>query len=112
MDEKIQLEGALRGRIAWVSASTHSGEETQLLNVHEILSAKLHSTTNKEKLLTIIIPRHTSRAKAILAECQAAFPHLTIDLRSKISLPSMSTDVFIVDTMVSSFLKLISCVLL
>ncbi len=48
---------ALAGRPCWLAASTHPGEEHQLLAAHKILAARYAG------LLTIIAPRHPARGK-------------------------------------------------
>lgn len=54
-------------RFIWVAASTHEGEETQLLAAHKLLREK-----NPTALL-ILVPRHPHRFDAIADLCQASF---------------------------------------
>lgn len=53
------LDGLVAGRPLWLAASTHPGEEEQILDVHARLRASLPG------LLTIIVPRHPARGMEI-----------------------------------------------
>lgn len=54
-----QARTALKGRPVWVAASTHKGEETQVLSAH----ARLLST--HPDLLLILVPRHPDRSAEV-----------------------------------------------
>jgi 3-deoxy-D-manno-octulosonic-acid transferase len=71
----------------WIAASTHSGEEEIILNAAKKIP----------DALLILAPRHTDRAKEVLALCQQN--NLKTSLRSLGELPDQNTDVFLVDTM-------------
>ncbi len=74
----------------WCAASTHDGEE-------EIIS-KLHKTIKKreKKLLTIIIPRHTYRAKKIIKYLNQN--NLKVITHSSNQKLKKNTDIYLVDT--------------
>jgi 3-deoxy-D-manno-octulosonic-acid transferase len=64
--ELQRLRDLLSGRPVWLAASTHPGEEPQILAVHRALVA------DHPGLLTIIAPRHPDRGGAIAAEAAAS----------------------------------------
>ncbi|MEE2996413.1 MAG: 3-deoxy-D-manno-octulosonic acid transferase [Pseudomonadota bacterium] len=61
VDFEVQsaMEASIAGRPRWVAFSTHSGEEEIIADAHEIL------VRNFPDLLTILVPRHTQRAKVV-----------------------------------------------
>ena len=59
--ELVRLRDRLAGRPVWLAASTHPGEETQILDVHRRLASQ------HDQLLTIIAPRHPERGVTIPA---------------------------------------------
>jgi 3-deoxy-D-manno-octulosonic-acid transferase len=59
--ELQRLGALLAGRPVWLAASTHAGEEAQVLAAHRILAA------DHPGLLTIIAPRHPQRGVTIPA---------------------------------------------
>lgn len=79
-----------RNRI-WLAASTHEGEEEQVLDAQLILS-----TTETPPLL-ILAPRHPRRAPEIRAMIEAR--GLTCAQRSLNEAPTPATQVYLVDTM-------------
>jgi 3-deoxy-D-manno-octulosonic-acid transferase len=80
---------AVGARPLFLAASTHPGEETQLLDV----ALKLRST----KALTVIVPRHPARGSEIEAEATAK--GLIARRRSTGALPELSTEVYVADTL-------------
>lgn len=88
--ERRKLAAAISGRKLWLAASTHQGEEDYVAAAH----LKLRRTL--PNLLTIIVPRHPERGKAIADELRAA--NLTVALRSEGSLPEAGTDIYVADT--------------
>ncbi len=60
--EAIRAE--IGSRAAWVAASTHPGEDEQIVEVHRRLARQLPA------LLTVIVPRHPERGDAIAALIQ------------------------------------------
>jgi 3-deoxy-D-manno-octulosonic-acid transferase len=89
--ELTQLQQSLKNRIIWVAASTHSGEEILVSEVHQ--SLKEHFPN----LLTIIIPRHSSRGNQIGSKLKES--GFNVAQRSKDEQIVESTDIYLVDTM-------------
>ncbi|MFZ4125200.1 MAG: 3-deoxy-D-manno-octulosonic acid transferase [Rickettsiales bacterium] len=86
-----QLGEQIGSRPAWVAASTHPGEEMQLIHTHRQVK---HLYPD---VLTIIIPRHAHRGKAIAAELRTA--GLQVAQRSEGDAILAQTDVYLADTM-------------
>ncbi len=86
-----QLAQALAGRPLLVAASTHPGEEEQVLRAHQVLRASY------PQLLTLIVPRHPERGGAITQLVSAA--GLTVYQRSAGKLPEQATDIYVCDTL-------------
>jgi 3-deoxy-D-manno-octulosonic-acid transferase len=85
---------AIGRRPVWVAASTHPGEETQILE-----TAKILRVTHPD-LLTIIAPRHPERGVAIAEEVKAAFPSAgQPPRRAQGQWPDTADPVWIVDTL-------------
>ena len=78
-------------RPVWIAASTHEGEESQILEVHRRLLDKMPD------LLLVLVPRHPERFGAVidLARKQA----FNLVSRSDARPCESATDVFVVDTM-------------
>jgi 3-deoxy-D-manno-octulosonic-acid transferase len=73
------------------AASTHAGEENEVIAAHRRLRAK------NPTLLTIIAPRHPERGPAIAEAATAA--GLSVALRSRGDLPKAGVDLFVADTL-------------
>jgi 3-deoxy-D-manno-octulosonic-acid transferase len=86
------LHEEIKGRQSWVAASTHPGEEEVIAETHTI--AKPHWP----KLLTIIIPRHSHRGRALKESLSRDFA-INVALRSLGEPITATTDVYIADTM-------------
>ncbi len=86
-----QLKVAIGERSVLAGASTHPGEETELIEVHRRLR---HSFP---RLLTIIAPRHPERGRDVVEMAREA--DLVVRLRSRGELPDAETAVYVVDTM-------------
>jgi 3-deoxy-D-manno-octulosonic-acid transferase len=86
-----KLTGIVLTRSVIAAASTHPGEEDEIIAAHRQLRAK-HPT-----LLTIIAPRHPERGPGIAEVAKDA--GLSVALRSHGDLPKPDTDVFIADTL-------------
>ena len=54
------------GRPAWLAASTHEGEETEVLRAHAVLKARFPG------LLLVLAPRHPERFDAVARLCERA----------------------------------------
>lgn len=74
----------------WTSASTHSGEEIFIGEVHKILKAKF------KKIISVIIPRHTERVNSILNQLEQM--GLNIVVHSSKKKINDQTDIYLVDT--------------
>ncbi len=89
--KRAQLAQALAGRPLLAAASTHPGEEEQVLQAHQKLRASY------PEFLTLIAPRHPERGGAIAQLVSAA--GLTVCQRSAGKLPDQSTDIYVCDTL-------------
>lgn len=85
------LDGLTTGRPVWVAASTHPGEEEQVLSAH--LGLKPHLP----KLLTIVAPRHPQRGAEI--EELARANGVAVARRAVGALPERDVELYIADTM-------------
>jgi 3-deoxy-D-manno-octulosonic-acid transferase len=86
-----QLAQALAGRPVLAAASTHPGEEEQVLQAHRVLRA------THPQLLTLIVPRHPERGGAIVQLASAA--GFRVCQRSVGALPDQLTDIYVCDTL-------------
>jgi 3-deoxy-D-manno-octulosonic-acid transferase len=86
-----RLMSVTRGRPIIVAASTHPGEEENLLDAHRALVRFFPS------LLSVIVPRHPDRGVAIARLIAASGLHVA--LRSREELPIATTDIYVADTM-------------
>ena len=90
--EKLKaLSDAIGGRPVIAAASTHPGEEAQVIDAHRRLK---HSFPG---LLTLVAPRHPERGQGIADIAKVS--GLTAMLRSRDQLPRASTDIYVADTM-------------
>jgi 3-deoxy-D-manno-octulosonic-acid transferase len=83
------FKAAIGARPVSLAASTHPGEETQLLDVALKLRPK--------NALTVIVPRHPARGADI--EAEAIAKGLATRRRSIGTLPDASTEVYVADTL-------------
>jgi 3-deoxy-D-manno-octulosonic-acid transferase len=86
-----KLAGIVLTRSVIAAASTHPGEEDEVIAAHQQLRAK------HPKLLTIIAPRHPERGPAIAEAAKGA--GLAVALRSQGDLPKPDVDLFVADTL-------------
>jgi 3-deoxy-D-manno-octulosonic-acid transferase len=86
-----KLTGIVLTRSVIAAASTHPGEEDEIIAAHQRLRTE-HPT-----LLTIIAPRHPERGPGIAEAAKGA--GLSVALRSDGDLPKPGIDVFIADTL-------------
>ena len=84
------LAGLVGDRPVWIAASTHPGEEEQILAVHRTLMARFPN------LLTIIAPRHPHRGEEIARLAEDARLH--VGLRSRGLEPDGAIDIYVADT--------------
>lgn len=85
-----RLAAALQGRIAWLAASTHPGEDEIVARAHAEMKQA------EPALLTIIVPRHPERGPDIARALSAL--GLSVALRSQGTLPDAATDIYVADT--------------
>jgi 3-deoxy-D-manno-octulosonic-acid transferase len=86
----LQLfKNAVGARPLFLAASTHPGEEIQLLDVALKLRPK--------NALTVIVPRHPARGAEI--EAEAIAKGLATQKRSTGALPDASTEIYVADTL-------------
>ena len=88
--ELARIGGQLRGRLVWIAASTHAGEEAIVFGVHQRLAASIPG------LLTIVVPRHPDRGKEIAA--LARHMGLSVARRGNNEPVKEDTDIFLGDT--------------
>lgn len=90
-EQLTQLKQSLAGRLCWVMASTHRGEEEMALAAHKSLSAKYPN------LLTVLIPRHAVRGEEVAQHI--TMQKIAFARRSKQQEITPQTGVYLADTM-------------
>ena len=100
------LKNKFKNKKIWIASSTHSGEEIFCVKAHLELKKKI------KNLITIIIPRHISRANEIISEI-AKF-NLNVISHSSKSKNFKNLDIYLVDTFgeTKKFFKIASTVFL
>jgi 3-deoxy-D-manno-octulosonic-acid transferase len=83
------LRLAIGSRPVLLAAQTHPGEDETILPAHDALRREF------PQILTIIVPRHTSRGSNIAVLCGTR----SVRLRSANQLPNEQTSVYVADTM-------------
>jgi len=78
-------------RSVWIGASTHEGEDEQLLDVYAELKRRIPA------LLLVLVPRHPERFDPVATLCRDR--GLSVVLRSEKRACDDSTDLFLVNTM-------------
>lgn len=94
LDERIAVlgeESGLTGHRVWIAASTHAGEEEQLLDAHAVIRK-----TYPDAVL-VLAPRHPGRAPRVAEMAQAR--QMDCVLRSRKAVVGKDTAVFLVDTL-------------
>ena len=81
-------------RPIWIAASTHEGEDEQLLTAHQKLLETLPTA------LLIIVPRHPERFNSVYELSRKQF---SCQRRTEVDFPDLSTEVFIGDTLGEMF---------
>lgn len=84
------LQNAVAGRLVWVYASTHEGEEALAARVHDALKQRLPG------LLTVIVPRHPERRGQIAHILPADG---TLFRGEDKKLPDTHTQIYVADTL-------------
>jgi 3-deoxy-D-manno-octulosonic-acid transferase len=90
LEELAAMRAAIGRRPVWLAASTHAGEEEQIVQAHKALAAK------RPGLLTVLAPRHPDRGEEIAGLAKAA--GLRIQRRSRERLPGADTGILVADT--------------
>ena len=90
-DGKMLRDALFGERAVWIAASTHDGEEQQVLSAHRTL------LENHPRLLLVLVPRHPERFAGVrdLIENQA----FNVISRTEKQPCDESTEIFLVDTM-------------
>lgn len=84
------FQNALLGRHVFVAASTHHGEDSEIIKTHRLLRQKFPT------LCTIIAPRHPERGSAISEQIKSM--GLRVAQRSLGEIPSDTTDIYVADS--------------
>jgi 3-deoxy-D-manno-octulosonic-acid transferase len=87
--DKKELQSQIGKRKVWLCASTHSGEEEIILNIHKKLKNIFPD------ILTIIVPRHSNRA----SEIKASMSNINFSQRSCFQEIMAETEVYLADTL-------------
>jgi 3-deoxy-D-manno-octulosonic-acid transferase len=91
-DEKklAEVQQMVGGRMVWLAASTHPGEEEEILQAHLRIKEKNY------QVLTIIVPRHPIRGAEVRDLCA---PYANVAMRSNNEKILEDTDIYIADTL-------------
>jgi len=88
--ELERLKKMIGQRFVWVAASTHPGEEEEVIRAHYKIKERMYS------VLTIIVPRHPKRSQQI----RDMIPQdLNVSTRSMNERITEDTDIYIADSM-------------
>ncbi len=87
----LEWRGEIGNRPVWIAASTHPGEEEQVLEAHRIILAQ------QPNALLLLVPRHPERFDRVAELCQAL--NFSTERLSEKNLPQPSTQIFLVDAM-------------
>ncbi|KAF0230307.1 MAG: 3-deoxy-D-manno-octulosonic-acid [Beijerinckiaceae bacterium] len=91
LDEAERLTKAIGRRPVFLAASTHPGEEEQ------VLDAACHLREREPDLLTIIVPRHPPRGEEIAKLCLSG--GIVPAVRSRGEMPDKHTTLYLADTL-------------
>jgi 3-deoxy-D-manno-octulosonic-acid transferase len=92
LNEQAEVVRRLWGnRPVWVAASTHEGEDEQLLDAHEFIREQLPGC------LLVLVPRHPERFDRVAAQCERR--GFSVVRRSEQRACTPETSVFLGDTM-------------
>jgi len=87
--QAIKLRQSWPQQKVWLAASTHPGEDAQILAAHRQVQEQTPAA------LLVLVPRHPERVEDILALCE----RLSVVTRSSNSTVTTDTDVLLVDTL-------------
>ena len=82
---------ALQGRLVWLAASTHPGEEELIGEAHALLSE------SRPGILLILVPRHPERGPEVAS--RLAERGFSVGRRSTGSLPTECCQIYVADTL-------------
>ncbi len=91
LKQAAELKEKVGERPVWIAASTHQGEDEQLLSVHKEL---LKSYPN---LLMLLVPRHPERFEDVARLCHDTGEGVV--LRSQHQLPTLTDSIWLIDSM-------------
>ena len=86
-----ELQEATTGRPIWLAASTHPGEEEQILDAHHMIAETV------DNLMTMIVPRHPERGDAIADMLRRG--GVSPAQRSKGDTPQAHNEIYLMDTL-------------
>ena len=86
-----ELQEATTGRPIWLAASTHPGEEEQILDAHHMIAETV------DNLMTVIVPRHPERGDAIADMLRRG--GVSPAQRSKGDTPQAHNEIYLMDTL-------------
>lgn len=89
LEELQNLKDMIGNRFVWLAASTHEGEEEEIVRAHYKIKERMYS------VLTIIVPRHPKRGEQIR---QMIPRELNVSMRSYAEPILEDTDFYIADT--------------
>jgi 3-deoxy-D-manno-octulosonic-acid transferase len=89
--ELARLRALIGNRPVWLAASTHEGEEALVADAHGRLAGRFPT------LLTLLAPRHPTRAASIARSMAAAGRRVTC--RSADRMPDSRTEIHLIDTL-------------
>ncbi|WP_342359156.1 3-deoxy-D-manno-octulosonic acid transferase [Terrarubrum flagellatum] len=84
------MSAAVAGRAVWLAASTHPGEDEEIIAAHRLIASRIPD------MLTIIVPRHPHRG-ADICEIARLEGHRAA-LRTRDGLPARDTEIYVADT--------------
>ncbi|MDC0612271.1 lipid IV(A) 3-deoxy-D-manno-octulosonic acid transferase [Vibrio sp.] len=90
IEKGVNIRSEFGDRPIWIAASTHQGEDEQLLTVHQQILKQLPNA------LLILVPRHPERFDSVFKLCTESFD--TVRRTGKLPVKS-SSQVYLADTM-------------
>ena len=86
-----ELQQAFAGRAVWLAASTHPGEEEQIVEAHRMIGESVAG------LATLIVPRHPERGNAIAD--MLSREGIRFAQRTKAQMPQPQDEIYLMDTL-------------
>ncbi len=87
----LEWRGEIGVRPVWIAASTHPGEEEQVLDAHRLILAQ------HPKALLILVPRHPERFNRVAELCASS--NFSTERLSEKHIPQFAAQIFLVDAM-------------